>query len=328
MALKKTLTKSTSASAQESSPAYLWHSGEIIPWEEATVHITAMSWTAVSAVFEGIRAYWSADQEELFIFRLDSHMRRLAESMKLMRMSSPYSGEELTDAVMRLLKTNQVREDTYIMPFAYFGGSVPGYKAAYQQPGEVFITAQPSTSDLGRNRGYHCCISSWTRIADNVMPPRAKGMANYQNSRLVSTEAQLNGYDTGIILNNQGKVSEGAYACIFIVRDGVAITPPVTAGILEGITRDTVMTLFRESLGIPVVEREVDRTELYVADEVFLCGTWAEIQPVVSVDRYRVGNGRPGPLTRRLRRLYRDAVYGRAGSRSHWLTPVWGTAGA
>ncbi|MQF48302.1 branched-chain amino acid transaminase [SAR202 cluster bacterium AC-647-N09_OGT_505m] len=308
------------------SPAYIWYGGYLMPWDAATVHITAMSWTAISAVFEGIRAYWNSQQEELHIFRLDSHMRRLWDSMKLMRMDCPYSPLQLTEAIIQLLRANQVKEDTYISPFAYFSGSVPGYQAAYQQPGNVYITAQPSTSNLSRNRGSRCCISSWVRIADNVMPPRAKGIANYQNSRLVSTEAQINGYDSGIILNNQGKVAEGAYACIFMVRDGVAITPPVTAGILEGITRDTVIRMFKEDLEIPVEEREVDRTELYVADEIFLCGTYAEIEPVASVDRYRTGSGRPGPITRRLRRLYRETVHGKTRSHPQWLTPVYGQA--
>lgn len=284
-----------------------------------------MSWTAISAVFEGIRAYWNDDQEELYIFRMESHLRRLWDSMKLMRISCPYSHQQLTDAVVQLLKANLAREDTYISPFAYFTGSVPGYRAAYQQPGEVYITALPSKSSLSRNRGSDCCVSSWVRIADNVMPPRAKGIANYQNSRLVSTEAQINGYDSGIILNGQGKVAEGAYACIFIVRHGVVTTPPVTAGILEGVTRETVLQLCVGDLQIPVEEREIDRTELYVADEVFLCGTYAEIQSVKSVDRYLVGSGRPGPITRRLRRLYEKTVRGNHASRSNWLTPVYGT---
>ena len=215
MTFKGADTKASSHSSIWTNPAYLWHSGKIIPWDEAKVHITSMSWTAVSAVFEGIRAYWNVEQEELYIFRMDSHMRRLADSMKLMRMLPPYSGQELIDSVIRLLKANQVREDTYIMPFAYFTGSVPGYRAAYQQPSEVFITAVSSSSSLARNSGIHCCISSWVRIADNVMPPRAKGIANYQNSRLVSTEAYLNGYDAGIILNSQGKVAEeGGAFCL------------------------------------------------------------------------------------------------------------------
>ena len=310
------------------TPAYLWSSGELVPWEEATIHITGMAWTSISAVFEGIRAYWNEDEQELYVFRLQSHLDRLFDSMKLVRMSPPYTSEEMTTAIIDLLRANQAREDTYIMPVAYFSGDVAGYRAAYQQPGVVFVTARPSASNLGKNRGSHCCVSSWTRISDNVMPPRAKMLSNYENSRLASTEARINGYDAGIILNPQGKVAEGSYACILIVRDGVAITPGVTSGILESITRDTVMRLFTETLGVPVVERDVDRTELYVADEVFLCGSYAEIEPVVSVDRYVVGSGRPGPLTRKVRRLYWDLVRGKDKSMPHWQLPVWNRNGA
>ncbi|MBF8267901.1 MAG: Branched-chain-amino-acid aminotransferase [Dehalococcoidia bacterium] len=311
------------ATSPPPDPPYLWSSGKLVPWAEATVHVSALAWTGVSAVFEGIRAYWNQGEEEMYIFRLQSHLHRLLDSMKLMRMSSPYSPSELTTAIMDLLKANQVREDTYIMPLAYFGGSVPGYKAAYQQPGEVLITTRPLASNARSNRGSHCCISSWVRISDNVMSPRAKSISNYQNSRLVSTEAQINGYDAGIILNPQGKVAEGAYACVFLVRDGVAITPGVTAGILEGITRDTVIRLFRDVLRMPVEERDVDRTELYVAEEAFFCGTYFEIEPIVSVDRYLVGSGRPGPLTRKLRRLYQGIVRGEDRGYTQWQTPVW-----
>ena len=308
------------------NPAYLWSSGGLVPWDEATVHISAIAWSTVSAVFEGIRAYWNEGEEELYIFRLQSHLDRLRDSMKLMRMSSPYSSEELSIAITELLKTNHAREDTYIMPLAYFGGSLPGYRAAYQQPGEILITARPLASNMRGNRGSrgsHCCISSWVRISDNVMPPRAKGIANYQNSRLAETEASINGYDAGIILNTQGKVAEGSYACVFIVRDGVVITPGITSGILESITRDTVIRLFRDVLKVPVVERDVDRTEFYVAQEAFFCGTYMEIEPILSVDRYTTGSGRPGPLTRKLRRLYQDVVRGRDKAYAQWQAPGW-----
>ena len=312
-----------SAAPPAPAPAYLWRSGELLPWEEATIHITGMAWASLSAVFEGIRGYWNEEEQELYVFRLQSHLDRLFNSMKLVRMSAPYSQDELVSAIIDLLRANRAREDTYIMPVAYFSGDVAGYRAAHEQPGAVFVTARPGASNLDGNRGSHCCVSSWTRISDNVLPPRAKMLSNYENSRLVSTEARINGYDAGIILNPQGKVSEGSYACIFIVRDGVAITPGVTSGILESITRETVIQLFSERLGVPVVEREVDRTELYIADEVFLCGTYAEIEPVVSVDRHAVGSGRPGPLTRKVRRLYKDLVRGKDKSMPHWRLPVW-----
>ncbi len=323
MTFKKSGLDKLAEPAEVLMPEYIWSGGSIMPWDDATVHVTAMSWTAISAVFEGIRAYWNEEMNQLYIFRLEAHLKRLWDSMKLMRMSSPYSSQELENAIIQLLRANQSACDTYISPFAYFSGSVPGYRAAYQLPVEIYITGHSNPSNLELNRGSRCCVSSWARISDNVMPPRAKGIANYQNSRLVSTEAHINGYDAGIILNAQGKVAEGAYACIFLIRNGVAITPPVTAGILEGITRETVIELFQEDLGMTVEEREVDRTELYVADEVFLCGTYAEIEPVVSVDKYRVGSGRIGRTTKHVRQLYKDIVRGRVESRLEWLTPVW-----
>ena len=185
------------------------------------------------------------------------------------------------------------------------------------------ITPRLAPSNLGTGKLAHCNVSSWNRISDNVMPPRAKAISNYQNSRYVSTESRVNGYDYGIILNQQGKVAEASYACIFIIRDGVAITPPVSAGILESITRETVRELLENELDLPVLERDVERTELYIADEVFLCGTAVEVQPVVSVDRYRVGDGETGPIVSRLESLFHQVVRGSHPSYSHWLHPVY-----
>jgi branched-chain amino acid aminotransferase len=305
------------------TPKYLWRSGELVEWESATVHVSMLGWTAVSAIFEGIRAYWNPDRQELYIFRLDDHLKRMLQSMKLMRMASPYSTEDLAQAIISLLRDNEYRRDVYIQPLAYFGEGIPGYMAVLERPGEVVITARPAPSGLGESKVSHCNVSSWTRISDNVMPPRAKAISNYQNSRYVSTESKVNGYDYGIILNQQGKVAEASYACIFIVRDGVAFTPPVSAGILESITRETVRELLEREMGVPVVERDVERTELYVADEIFLCGTAVEVQPVVSVDRYRVGSGETGPVVSRLESLFHQVVRGNHSDYTHWLGPVY-----
>ena len=206
-------------------PKFLWHSGKLVEWETATVHVTTLGWSAISSVFEGIRAYWSPGLRELFVFHLDTHLSRLFQSMKIMRMLSLYSKDELAEAVLSLLKANEFQCDTYIQPLSYFGGGVPGYLAVLEQPGEVVVTARPAPSNLGTLTVAHCNVSSWTRISDNVMPPRVKAIANYQNSRYVSTESRINGYDFGIILNQDGKVAEASYACLYIVRDGVAITP-------------------------------------------------------------------------------------------------------
>lgn len=303
-------------------PRYIWWKGRRVPWEEATVHATSMGWSAISAVFEGVRAYWNDREERLYLFQLETHLRRLAQSMKLMRMACPYSTAEIREAALDLVRSNGLGEDSYLFPFAYFPGDVPGYLAAPEQPGELFMVARPRASNLLSGRALDCCVSTWRRLSDTTMPPRAKMISAYQNSRIVSTEAAVNGYDTAIILNEQGKVAEAPYACIFIMRNGVAITPPVTAGILESVTRETVMRLLQHELGVAAIEREIDRTELYIADEVFLCGTYAEVTAVASVDRYRVGDGVPAPVTSRLERLYHQVVRGFTPDYAEWRTPV------
>ena len=309
--------------APQGSPRYLWRSGELVEWDKATVHISNLAWSAISAVFEGVRAYWNPDQEQLYVFHLDAHIKRLFQSMKIMRMTSPYSKDELAREIVGLLRSNECRHDTYIQPLAYFGGGVPGYLAVLEEPGEIVVTTRASTSGLDAPKTVHCNVSSWNRISDNVMPPRAKAITNYQNSRYVSTESRINGYDFGIILNSNGKVTEASYACVFLIRDGVAITPPLSAGILESITRESLMGLLSEELGVPVIERDVDRTELYLADEVFLCGTAVEVQSVGTVDRYQIGNGEEGPVVARLRERFRDVVLGNDSKRLGWCTPVY-----
>ena len=304
-------------------PKYLWRSGDTVEWDKATVHVSMLGWSAISAVFEGLRAYWNPDREQLYVFHLAAHLKRLFQSMKIMRMTSPYSREELAQAIISLLRANGCRSDTYIQPLAYFGDNVPGYLAMLEQPGEILLISREAPSGLDASKAAHCNVSSWTRISDNVLPPRVKAITNYQNSRYVSTESRINGYDYGIILNPNGKVAEAGYACIYIIRDGVAITPPVSAGILESITREAVKELLAEELQMPVVERDVDRTELYVADEVFICGTAVEVQSVGSVDRYQVGDGEQGPVVSRLKAEFRGVVQGDSARRSAWCTPVY-----
>ena len=305
-------------------PKYVWMSGELVEWDKAVVHASTLGWSAISMVFEGIRGYWSAENEQLNVFRLEDHMVRLLRSMKVMRMTSPWSVSELADAVAALIKANGFKGDMYIQPLAYFGGSTtPGYLPVQEQPGDITIFNRQVGSVLGSGRTVTCGVSSWSRISDNVMPPRVKAIANYQNSRYVADESSRHGYDFGIILNQQGKVAEISYACLYIVRDGVAITPPVSAGILESITRDVVRDLLQNELGVPVVERDVDRTELYIADEVFICGTGAEIQAVSSIDRYSVGNGDTGPVVTQLEQLFNDIVRGKDARYPEWRTGIY-----
>ena len=312
-----------------SHPPYLWLNGEIVPWESATVHISvARGLLSVSSVYEGIRGYWNADQEQLYVFRLPEHMRRLQNSMKVMRMRPAYTAADLTQATVELLRRNQPRESVYIRPVATLAPSaVPavGSLAAPIDPTsiELVIYANPSQSSLGTDRRMNVAVSSWSRNSDNASPPRVKLNANYLNSRLVASQAQADGYDGAIILNSDGHVAEGPWACVFLVRDGTLVTPSVASNILESITRETVIQLAREVLDVRVVERAVDRTELYVADEMFFCGTGAEVTPIVSVDRYSVGDGAVGSMTQQLRTLYADIVHGRESRYAGWLTPIY-----
>jgi branched-chain amino acid aminotransferase len=307
---------------QVANPKYLWLNGKLVPWNEATVHVSMLGWSTMSAVFEGIRAYANADDGQLYAHQLNEHYRRFARSMKLQRMDCRWSPEELIAASIELLRANEYHSDTYLSPLAYLGDAT-FYGSQLESSTHVRIIAHPTTSHLESGRTVRACVSSWTRISDNVMSPRTKAIANYQNSRLAAVEAKQNGYDQPILLNPQGKVTEGGASCLFLVRDGVAITPSATSGILESVTRATLLQLCQEALNIPTQERVVDRSELYIADEVFFCGTGAEILPVASVDGYTIGDGKIGPLTSRIERLFHRIVRGREKAYSRWSTPVY-----
>jgi branched-chain amino acid aminotransferase len=306
----------------QQNPKYIWWSGRLLPWEEATVHVTAVGWPAVSAVFEGVRAYWNQERETLYVFRLDEHLQRLQRSMRFMHLGARWSAAELTAATAELLRANGYREDVYLQPMAFALGGNRGNQAMADQEAEVYVTTRPSPSKLGAAAPLKACVSSWTRIHEGVLPPRVKAVVNYQNSRLGSTEAARGGYDAAIFLNPEGKVAEGGGSCLFLVRAGRVVTPSLTSGILESITRASLLELCRAELGLAVEERTVDRTELYFADEVFFCGTAQEIAPVGSVDGYAVGDGRPGPVTRALSALYERVVRGREAKYAGWLHAV------
>jgi branched-chain amino acid aminotransferase len=306
----------------EAHPTYLWLNGERTRWEDATIHVSELGWSTIGAVFEGIRAYWNDDEGELYVFRLQDHLERLARSMKLVRLPLTYALEEVTEATLDLLRANEARQDTYIFPLAYAANT---YTSRYDRPdvrSALQILTRPMASHLGTGLQMRARVSSWRRISEDVMPPRVKNLSNYRNGQLARMESLLDGYDTALIINSQGKVSEAPGACVMLVRDGRLITPDLTSSILESITRDALLTLAREELSLPIEERAVDRTEIYVADEVFLCGTAAEISPVVSVDKYDIGDGRVGPVTRSLERIFADVLRGREDRYARWRTPV------
>lgn len=304
---------------QNSHPKYLWWDGELVEWDKATVHVTDMEWVGTSAVFEGIKAYRNPEEDKSFIFRLEDHMRRLDDSMRLMNMHAKWTWPQLSEAVVSLCRANTVKSDMYVRPFAYFGRGTP---LMAERPEHILITTTPFTSTLKTGKTMTAGISSWTRIGDNVMPPRIKSEANYRNSQLAANEARRNGYDEAIILNDRHTVAEAAWACVMIVKRGRLITPPVTAGLLESVTRAALLTMTTEQLNMPTEEREIDRTELYLADEVFLCGTGYEVTPIVSVDRYQVGDGQIGPVTSHLIDLYHDVVRGLDAPYDAWRTVI------
>jgi len=310
----------------EETASYLWRNGELIPWEDALIHVNSVGHASVAGIFEGIKAYWSEAESELHVFRLREHLERFLLSIKMVRYGFEYTVEALQDAVLALLRANDYRRDVYIRPYIFQAGvvrellqPVPG------KPTELIIDSWPFSSYRDPDHALDVCVSSWTRISDHVMPPRLKCFSNYHNGRLAAMDATVAGYDWPILLDPNGKVTEGPGACIAMVRDNVLITPPVTSSILESITRDTVLTIAVEDLGLKVEERAMDRTELYLADEVFFLGTGWEIMPVASVDRLAVGEQAPGRQTKRIAERYAEIVRDGHPIHSTWRTPVWGT---
>lgn len=312
----------------EDQAGFLWRNGDFIPWEDAMIHVNSVGHASVAAIFEGIKAYWNEKEEELYVFRLTEHLRRFLASIKMVRYGFDYTLEDLHSAVLGLLRKDEYRQDVYIRPYVFQAGIVRELlQAEPGKPTELIIDSWPFTSYCDPEHALDVCVSSWTRIADNVLPPRLKCFSNYHNGRLAAMEATVSGYDWPILLDGQGKVTEGPGACLAMVRDGTVITPPITSSILESITRDSVGTIVHDVLGMRVEERTIDRTELYLADELFFLGTGWEIMPVRSVDRLTVGAGAVGRVTQEIRVAYADIVRGTDRRYPEWRTPVWRGSG-
>lgn len=304
--------------------AFVWLNGALVPWAQATVPVTAMGASGGLAVFEGVKAYWNPEQEQLHIFRLHAHLRRLYDSMKIVRMAPAFAPDDLAAASVEMLIANGIREDTYLRPVAFYDGiKLPSFRYTVGASPDICLSTTAFHTHLLQHKSKSCAVSSWTRLSDNQSPPRVKVMSNYQNNRLAFMEAHVDGYDDAILLDDRGKVTEASGACLFLVRDGVVTTPTVSHGILESVTRDTVIRLCREVLGLPVEEREIDRTELYIGEEVFLCGTGEEVTAVTTVDRLPVGDGAPGPVFMQVERLYHNVVRGLDRRYPGWRTPVY-----
>ncbi len=312
------------ATAPVETTTELWafFRGEFVPLRDANINVMTHGFNYGTAVFEGIRAYWNAEEEQLFALELMAHYERICSSARLLMMEVRQTPEELAEITVELLRRDGLREDVYLRPIVYKSSETIGVRL-HNLDADITIFGVPFGQYIDTEGGIRAQVSSWRRTDDNAIPARGKITGAYVNGALAKSEAQLNGFDEAIVLTADGHVSEGSAENLFVVKDGALVTPPITDNILEGNTRRRLMEMARDELEWPVIERSIDRTELYTADEVFLCGTGAQISPVIEIDRRTVGNGRPGPITRDLSRRYFDAVRGRTPAHRDWLTPVY-----
>jgi branched-chain amino acid aminotransferase len=289
---------------------------------DATVSVRSRALNYGLGCFGGIRGYLADDGKEVFVFRLDAHLRRLADSCKILYLRLPGDQAHMTSIILELLRKNDVHHDVYVRPLALHN-STKLAPVLDPETSSFVAFCMPLARYIDKD-AIDCCISSWRRVTDNAMPTRTKPTGAYLNSALARKEAADNGFDEAIFLTESGKVSEGSAEHVFVVRDGVVYSPPSTEDNLDGITRRSLIAMFTEDLGIPFVERSIGRSELYIVDELILCGTGAQVTPVRSVDRRPIGDGGIGPITARLKQHFDDVVHGRVPHRKNWLTPVWG----
>jgi len=294
--------------------------GAWVPMRDANVSIMTHAFMYGTATFEGIRAYWNAEQETLYGLKIRQHVERIRQSCRILMMKNVPSVDELTGLVVETIRRNGFREDAYIRPSFYKSTRAIGVRL-HNLDNQLYIIAVPFGNYIDTDAGVRVMTSSWRRNADDALPARGKIVGGYVNMAFQKTEAELNGYDEAIVLTADGHVNEASAANLFVVRDGVALTPPVSDDLLEGVTRKAIIEMLGNE-GIPVLERSIDRSELYVADEVLLCGTGVQVSPVVEVDHRPVGSGEIGPISRLVRDRYFDAVRGRLPEYRHWLTPI------
>jgi len=294
--------------------------GQWVPMRDAKVSVMTHAFMYGTATFEGIRAYWNADEGRLYGLRIREHVERIRQSCRILMMRDVPSVDELTRLIVETVKRNGFREDVYIRPSFYKSTSAIGVRL-HDLENQLYIIALPFGNYIDTEKGVRVMTSSWRRNADDALPARGKIVGGYVNMAFQKTEAELNGFDEAVVLTADGHVNEASAANVFVVRDGVALTPPVSDDLLEGVTRMAIMEMLTNE-GIPFEIRSIDRSELYVADEMFLCGTGVQISSVVEVDHRPVGSGEIGPIGRLVRDRYFDAVRGRLPEYAHWLTPI------
>jgi len=303
-------------------PTCAFFQGRIVPIEEAKVSIMTHAFNYGTGCFEGIRAYWNPGHDQLYVFRLREHFQRMLRSCRILRIELPYSADQMSEITLELLRREGYRADTYIRPLAYKADELIGVRL-HDLHDEFAVFALPFGRYIEKEEGAHVCISSWQRVDDNATPARAKITGAYINSAFAKTDAVLSGYDEALVLTATGHISEGSAENFFMVRNGLLITPPVTSNILEGITRATIMDLAREEMGLRVIERNIDRSEIYICEEAFLVGTGVQVAAITRVEHRPIGTGTIGPIVSRVRQLYFDAVRGNLPKYERWCTPVY-----
>ena len=318
----ETGTVPTTARAPQHPNSWVYYDGEFRRYHDARIGLMTHALHYGTGVFEGIRAYWNQQKGQLFLLAAPEHYDRMRRSGRIMKMTLPHSTEELVKLTLELLRRNEYRQDTYIRPLLYKSSEVIGVRLEGIAESFLIYTA-PMGNYVEVDAGIRCMVASWRRVSDQSLPARGKITGAYANSALAKAEAEENGFDEAIVLTTDGHVSEGSAENLFLYKDGVFVTPPVTDDILEGVTRRIVTKLITEDLGKRVVERSIDRTELYTCDELFLCGTGAQVSPVIEVDRRPVGDGRVGELTAELQSIYFGAVRGDSAKYADWSLPVY-----
>lgn len=304
------------------NPNYAFFQGRIVPYSEARVGVLSHTLNYGTGVFGGLRGYWNDDEEQMFLFRPEDHYRRFLQSASLLCMELPYTLQDLVEITINLLRQEALQEDVYIRPLAFFPDELIGVKLHGMHP-DVSVVAMPFGRYVENDEGAHVTVSSWRRIDDNTIPARGKISGAYVNSAFIKTDAERAGFDEAIVLNQDGHIAEGSAANLFLIRDGCVLTPPVTDNILEGIVRRTTIQLLQDELGIDVIERRLDRTELFVADEAFFSGTGVQIAAITRVDHRPVGTGLMGPVTAKLRDLFFRVVRGKEAKYRDWCAPVF-----
>lgn len=303
-------------------PNYAYFEGKIVPYSEAKVGVATHALNYGTGAFAGVRAYWNEKENQLYIFRPDEHFTRFLNSAKLLLMDLGVTKEQLTQITVDLLRKEGFKQNVYVRPLAYKADEVIGVRL-HDLKDAFTIFSIPFERYVKNDTGAHVTFSSWRRVDDNMIPARGKITGTYINSAFIKTDAANSGFDEALVLNVDGHISEGSAMNFFMVRDGVILTPPVTDNILEGITRNTAIELVRAELGVKVVERSIDRTEVYLADEIFLTGTAAQITAVTRVDHRPIGTGEMGPITAQLRDIFGDVVRGKLSNYRHWNYPVY-----